>query len=87
LLADISRGFPDGLVDVLRLDVEYLGNMLLGLQRGLVHRLLELAFADDDQGGLPGVDELAETGQRQDVRWRLRRASPARGEARSPYGR
>jgi hypothetical protein len=33
--ADFGGGFPDGLVDVLRFDVEFLGDVLLGLQRGL----------------------------------------------------
>jgi hypothetical protein len=51
--ADLRGGFLDGLVDVLRADVEFLGDVLAGLQAGPVHGLLQLALADDDEGGLP----------------------------------
>lgn len=60
LSAEFVGGFPDSLVEVLGTDVELLGDLLLGLQPGLLHGLRKGAFADDDQGGLPGVDELSE---------------------------
>jgi len=37
----------DGLVDVLRAHVQFLGDVLLCFQPGLVHRLLQLALPDD----------------------------------------
>src|ERR1019366_2630932 len=58
--ADFGGGFLDGLIDVLRAHVEFLGHVLLGLQPGLLHGLLQLALADDDQGRLPVVDDLPE---------------------------
>src|SRR5271166_6660963 len=58
--ADFHGGFPNSLVDVLRARVEFLGDVLLGLQVGLFHRLLQFALADDDEGGLPLVDDVPE---------------------------
>src|SRR5271165_6053918 len=58
--ADFPGGFLDRLVDVLRAHVEFLGDVLFGLQLRLVHRLLEFALPYDDEGGLPGVDDLPE---------------------------
>src|SRR5262249_51176677 len=39
---------------------EFLGDMLFGLQRGLVHRLLDLALPYHHQRGRALVDDLAE---------------------------
>src|SRR5499427_4882873 len=58
--ADFRGGLPDGGVDVARLHVEFLGDVLFGLQRGLVHRLLDLAVPDHYQRGRAVVDDLAE---------------------------
>src|SRR5271157_1998957 len=58
--ADFRGGFPNSLVDVLRARVEFLGDVLLCLQVGLFHRLLQFALADDDEGGLPLVDDVPE---------------------------
>ena len=51
--ADFGGGFLDGLVDVLRAHVEFLGDVLVGLQPGRLHGLLQLALPDDDQRGRP----------------------------------
>ena len=48
--ADFGGGFLDGLVEVLRAYVEFLADVLVGLQLRLVHRLLQRALADDDEG-------------------------------------
>jgi hypothetical protein len=52
--------FLHGLVDVLRPDVQLLGDALPGFQRGLVERLLDLGLADHDKCRLAVVDDLAE---------------------------
>lgn len=55
---------PDGLlerpVDVLGVDVEFLGGLLLSPGHGLLDRVLDLALADDDQACLAGIDEVAQ---------------------------
>ncbi len=38
----------------------FLGDVLAGLQPGLVHGLLQRALPDDDQRGLPLVDDVPE---------------------------
>src|SRR5690242_15180756 len=58
--ANFPGGLQDGLVDVLRIHVEFLGRVLLGLQSGLFQGLLQLALPDDDQRGLSLVDDLPE---------------------------
>jgi hypothetical protein len=58
--ADFARRFLDGGVDVLRAHVELLGDVLLGLQRSLVERLLQVARADDQERGLTSVDQVTE---------------------------
>jgi hypothetical protein len=56
----LAGGVLDCCIDVGGAHVELLGDVLLGLQRCLVERLLEGASADDEQGGLALVDEFAE---------------------------
>jgi len=56
--ADFPGGLLDGFVDVLRAYVEFLGYVLLGLQRGLVEGLFHLAVPDDDQCRLSRVDDV-----------------------------
>ncbi|CCM64376.1 hypothetical protein BN381_390013 [Candidatus Microthrix parvicella RN1] len=58
--ADFGGRFLDGGVDVVGADPELLGDVLLGLQLGLVEGGLEGAGTDDHQGGFAGVDELTE---------------------------
>ena len=43
----------DGLVDVLRVHVEFLGDALLGLQLSLLDGCLDRALADDDEAAWP----------------------------------
>src|SRR5215472_77255 len=58
--AHFAGGFADGGVDVARLDVEFLGDVLFGLQLGLVQGLLDLALPDHHQRAHAVVDDLAE---------------------------
>src|SRR6204780_1266268 len=58
--AHCTGGFADGLVDVLRVYVQLPGGVLLRLQSCLVQGLLDVVFPDHHQGGLPGIEDLAE---------------------------
>src|SRR5580692_9994456 len=55
-----TGGIPDGPVDVFRVYVQLLGGVLLRLQGGLIQGLLDVAFPDHHQGGLPVIDDLPE---------------------------
>jgi hypothetical protein len=58
--ADLARGVLDCGVDVGGTDVDLLGDVLGGLQPGIVERLRECVRADDQESGFAVVDELAE---------------------------
>ena len=42
------------------LHVEFLGDVLVGLELSLLDGALDGALADDDQGRLPGIDDVPE---------------------------
>jgi len=56
--SEFGGGFFDSLVNVLWADVEFLGDLLLGLQSSLLQRSLDGAFPDDEQSCLPGADNV-----------------------------
>lgn len=60
LLPDALGCLLDGLVHVLGIGVELLGDVLLGLQLRLVHGVFDGALADNEEGGLTGVDDVPE---------------------------
>lgn len=57
-LAHALRRVLDLLVDFLGARVDFLGDVLFGFQRGLIHGILDGALADDQQRGLAHVDEV-----------------------------
>ena len=57
---EISRGLLHRLVDVLLVDPQLLGHLLLRLERRLLDVGLNCRLAHDHEGGLAGVDRFAE---------------------------
>src|SRR3974390_185516 len=58
--SEFGGGFFDSLVNVLWAGLEFLGDLLLGLQSSLLQRSLDGAFPDDEQSCLPVVDNVPE---------------------------
>ena len=47
-------------LDILRVNAEFLGGLLLRPVHSVLDRLLDHALTDDDEAGLAGIDEVAE---------------------------
>jgi hypothetical protein len=57
-LAHALRRVLDLPVDFLGTRIDFLGDVLIGFQRGLIHGILDGALADDQQSSLAHVDEV-----------------------------
>src|SRR6266487_796974 len=60
LLLHLLHGLLHGLVEVLGVNAEVLGGLLLVPGHGLLDGILDLVFTNDDEARLAGVDEITE---------------------------
>lgn len=56
----LLHGLLQGPVDVLRVDAEFLGGLLLGPGHGVLDCLLDLGLTDDDEACVARIDEITE---------------------------